>query len=65
MNYKIILWILVAIIVLAFIILPTGTPEDLITTVPLFGAVGWKKYLIIAVIAVSLLALAYIIINRP
>lgn len=64
MSKKTLLWIVIIILVVAFIILPTATPEDLFTTVPILGAVGWHKYLIIAVIAIALAALAFIIINH-
>lgn len=64
MTSKTLLWTIIAIVVIAFIILPTFTPEDLFTTVPLLGAVGWKKYLIIAVIAIVLVSLAFFIINN-
>lgn len=61
MNSKTLLWIVVIIVVLALIILPTFTPEDLITTVPIFGIVGWKKFAIIAGITLLILGLALLI----
>lgn len=64
MSKKALLYIVIAIIVVAFIILPTFTPEDLFTTVPILGAVGWKKYLIIAIISIAFVLLAFVIINN-
>lgn len=61
MKSKTLLWIVVVIIVVALIILPTFTPEDLVTTVPIFGAVGWKKFSIIATITLLTLGAAILI----
>lgn len=61
MNSKTLLWIIVIIVVLALIILPTFTPEDLFTTVPLFGAFGWRKFAILAGVTLLILGLALII----
>lgn len=59
MHKKHIHWYVLAIIVLAIVILPTGTPEDAFTTVPLLGVIGWKKYLVIIGITILVLALTY------
>lgn len=64
MTDKKLIWIIIAVLIIAWIILPTGTPEDLVTTVPLLGAVGWKKFLIIAFITLALLAIVLIIIHN-
>lgn len=61
MNSKTLLWIVVIIVVLALIILPTFTPEDFVTTVPLLGIVGWKKFAIIAGITLVILSIALLI----
>lgn len=60
-NNKIFIWIIISIVLIALIILPTFTPEDLFTTVPIFGAFGWKKFFIIAGIALVLLGIALLI----
>lgn len=66
MNSKTLLWIVVVIVVVAFIILPTFTPEDLVTTVPILGVVGWKKFIIIAGITILVLAFTLLIAyNNP
>lgn len=39
-------------LILVIIVLPTGTPEDFITTVPIIGIFGWKIYVIVALILV-------------
>ena len=41
--------------VLAFIILPTGTPEDLVTTIPLIAYLGLEIYLVVATVALFVL----------
>lgn len=61
MSSKTILWIIVIIVVLALIILPTFTPEDLFTTVPLFGALGWRRFAIVAGVTLLILGLALLI----
>lgn len=61
MNNKIFIWIIISIVLIALIILPTFTPEDLFTTVPIFGAFGWNKFLIIAGITLLLLGIALLI----
>ena len=43
--------------VIALIVLPTGTPEDLFTSVPLLLFVGWKVFLILCAIALIALLL--------
>ena len=45
------------VIILALIILPTGTPEDLVTTLVFIQLLGWKLYLIMAIITLILLLL--------
>lgn len=64
MTTKTLFYIIIAIIVIAFIILPTFTPEDIFTTVPILGAVGWHKYLIIALISIVLVIISFIVINN-
>ena len=41
-------WWVLALIALALIVLPTGTPEDLFTTVLFIEVLGWKGYLLLA-----------------
>ena len=48
--------LILIVFIIAFIILPTGTPEDLFTTVLFIYFFGWKAYLLM-VLAVILLAL--------
>jgi hypothetical protein len=40
---------------IAFIILPTGTPEDLITTIPLVAYLGLEVYLVLATVCLFVL----------
>lgn len=61
MSSKTLLWIVIIIVVLSLIILPTFTPEDLFTTVPLFGALGWRKFAIIAGVTLLIFGLALLI----
>lgn len=61
MSSKTLLWIVVVIVVLALIILPTFTPEDLFTTVPIFGALGWRKFIILAGITLLILGVALLV----
>ena len=42
--------LVITILVLAFIILPTGTPEDIITNIPLIALIGVKAYIILCII---------------
>jgi len=44
---------------LAFIILPTGTIEDLVTTLPLIMVIGWKGYMV--VVAVLLVVIGVVL----
>lgn len=53
MNRK--LTIPLIIIVIAFIILPTGTPEDLVTTVPIIGAIGMPSFILLCAGVLGLL----------
>jgi len=45
------------VVLLALIVLPTGTPEDLVTTVLFIQVLGWKTYLLIALITLLLILL--------
>ena len=51
--------LILIVFIIAFIILPTGTPEDLFTTVLFIYFFGWKAYLlmVLAVILLVLIAL--------
>ena len=46
-----------AILVIAFIVLPTGTPEDLFTTVLFIYFFGWKVYLLMVLVVLLLVLL--------
>jgi len=48
-------WILFIILVL--IVLPTGTPEDLVTTVVLINVLGAKGYVLLALFLIFLMLL--------
>lgn len=64
-NKKAIVAIVIVVIIVSLIVLPTGTPEDLVTTVPLFAALGWKEFLIIAAIAGIFLIIALSVLQNP
>ena len=51
-------FIYLLIFVIAFIILPTGTPEDLFTTVLFIYFFGWKAYLLMALVVILLVLIA-------
>jgi hypothetical protein len=51
MNWKKLGWFGIV----AFAILPTGTPEDLVTTIPLIAYVGMEIYLVLATVALFVL----------
>jgi len=36
-------------IVIALIILPTGTPEDIVTTLPIIGAIGMPAFILLCI----------------
>ncbi len=42
-------------IVIALIILPTGTPEDLVTTLPIIGAIGMPTFVLLCFGIIGLL----------
>ena len=42
-------WVALALLALALIVLPTGTPEDLVTTVVLIDLLGWSGYMWLAI----------------
>lgn len=44
-------------IVIALIVLPTGTPEDIPTTLAIIRVGGWKLYLLLAGIVILLLVI--------
>lgn len=48
----------VVIALLAFVILPTGTPEDLVTTLPLYAALGVQGYAVVAAVTLFLAVLS-------
>lgn len=48
---------LILLIIVAYIWIPIGTPDDLITTVPIIMFFGWKIFLIVT--AILLFALWY------
>lgn len=45
----------ITIIILAYTILPTGDPTDLLITIPLINLIGLKSYLILAIVLILLL----------
>jgi hypothetical protein len=47
--------IIAGIILLALVILPTGTPEDLLVTIPLIAYIGTQAYLRLALFVVAML----------
>lgn len=49
-KYRRILYVLA--LMLLIIILPTGTPEDIPTTVLIISVFGWKTYLLLACLAI-------------
>lgn len=49
----------ILIFVFALIVLPTGTPEDAFTTVILVAVLGINGYILLAILALILLALAW------
>ena len=51
---SLIFWLLV---ILALIVLPTGTPEDLVTSVPLIMILGFEGYLLLCLIVLILIIL--------
>ena len=53
MNKK--LTIPLIVIVIALIILPTGTPEDLVTTVPIIGVIGLPSFVLLCAGVLGLL----------
>ena len=42
------------VVLLALIVLPTGTPEDLFTTILFMHVLGWKTYILLALITLLL-----------
>lgn len=46
---------IIVLIIVAFIWIPTGTPDDLLTTLPIIKLVGMKVFLIVTVILLFLL----------
>lgn len=64
-HKKAIVAIIIIVIIISLVVLPTGTPEDLVTTVPLFAALGWKEFLIIASIAGIFLIIALSALQNP
>ena len=50
--------LILSLIAVAFIILPTGTPEDLVTTVLFIKLFGVRSYLAMAIVGLLCLAVA-------
>lgn len=48
---------LVGIFFVAIIILPTGTPEDLFTTIPFIAFFGMTTYIIVSVVVIAIIIL--------
>jgi len=63
-NHKTLAIVLIVIIVISLVVLPTGTPEDIITTAPILGAIGWKKFFILSMILLVFLIIAISIIRN-
>lgn len=40
-------YLLIPLVILAWIVLPTGTPEDLVTTIPLISYIGFTNYVLL------------------
>jgi len=57
------LWIFF-LIVLAFIILPTGTPEDLVTTVPLIAFLGMSMYINLVLALAIVIVLSFMVSSK-
>lgn len=53
-------WLVVLVTLAALIILPTGTPEDIPTTWVIIGLIGFKAYLLLALIVLVI----YLIVTK-
>ncbi len=49
---KFLLW---ALIIVAYIWIPIGTPDDLITTLPIIAFFGWKIFIMVSALLLFLL----------
>jgi len=50
-------WFFIALLVLALVVLPTGTPEDLFTTLVFIEVLGVWGYLLLALVVLLLVLL--------
>jgi len=50
-------WLFIALLALALIVLPTGTPEDLFTTIIFIEVLGIWSYLLLALVVLLLVLL--------
>ena len=53
-------WLVVLVTLAALIILPTGTPEDIPTTWVIIGLIGFKAYLLLALIVLVI----YLVVTK-
>ena len=53
-------WLIVLVTLAALIVLPTGTPEDIPTTWVIIGLIGFKAYLLLALIVLVI----YLIVTK-
>ena len=53
-------WLIILVTLLALIVLPTGTPEDIPTTWLIIGLVGFKAYVLLAIIVL----IVYLIVTK-
>ena len=53
-------WLVVLVTLAALIVLPTGTPEDIPTTWVIIGLIGFKAYLLLALIVLVI----YLIVTK-